>query len=147
MTNRFKEMKRSGASSKRRKKGRAKKNQDEVEGEDEGGNVNLAAWSGQKSAALPKEKIVESALDDQIKMLRQHYFLMSRDPPTIRCNIDLAPPMARVVCPQTKYKSTAAMRKMTSRPYGLDVPDKVVSKSKVRYHHFSLNNTLKARFE
>ena len=117
-----------GSKKKRKKKvkgGKGRTRDDEIRG---------LGWSGQKSPALPKEKLISFPLEDQVLLLRQHYFTTSRQPPTIRCNIDLAPPMARMVCPQTKYKSMEVSRKQMGGVYGPDVPDSVIQRSKVRVH-------------
>ena len=109
----------------------------EVDGGGRDGDESaVAAWTGQKSSSLPKEAVLCSGdLDYQVRLLQHHYFLTSREPPTIRCSIDLAPPMARVVCPQTKFKSAASSSHRKSGGggvYGPDVPDSVVRQSKVR---------------
>ena len=93
------------------------------------GDSNL--WSRQKSPSLPKKDLTSDSIIDQVKLLCDHYLLTSRQLPTIRCSIDLAPPMARVVCPQTKYGSVTISQRQMDLVYGPDVPDHVIQRGKV----------------
>ena len=75
---------------------------------------------------------------EQIKLLRQHYSATARQPSLIRCHMDLTPPKARAVCPQTK--KTLASSDLGPQPmYGIDVPDEVIQRSQ----QLSGYNTLK----
>ena len=90
--------------------------------------------SGQKTPSLPEEELRESPVKAQIKLLREHYNHSARQPATVRCNISLAPPQARVTCPQTRYGSgdgSTVSSAMQSTPYGPDVPQEVVEKGRV----------------
>lgn len=90
--------------------------------------------NGQRNPSLPEgEK--GGAMKAQVKLLQEHYRTTARQPAMVKCNIDLAPPQARITCPQTKY-SFAEGHALThpllqSSAYGPDVPDEVVEKSKV----------------
>lgn len=65
---------------------------------------------------------------EQIRLLREHYSLTARQPSLIRCYMDLTPPKARAVCPQTK--KTLVSPNLGPQPmYGIDVPDEVIKKS------------------
>ena len=75
---------------------------------------------------------------EQIRLLREHYSLTARQPSLIRCYMDLTPPRARAICPQTK--KTLVSSDLTPQPmYGIDVPDEVVKRSQ----QLSGYNTLK----
>ena len=90
--------------------------------------------SGQKTPSLPEQELRESTVKAQVKLLQDHYQVTTRQPATVRCNISLAPPQARVTCPQTRYGGvdSAFFKCMPqSVPYGPDVPQEVVEKGKV----------------
>ena len=92
--------------------------------------------SGQRNPAPPDEELNVSAVKDQVKLLREHYNQTARQPATVRCNINLAPPQARVTCPQTRYGVVNGNMLVVSplrsaAAYGPDVPDHIVEKSKV----------------
>lgn len=113
-----------------------------------GSNSPNQKWSRfrEKKKEFVQEQLSSSTLPSvdenqpvkaQIKLLREHYSLTARQPSTIRCYMDLTPPKARAVCPQTK-KSLVSTN-MSSQPmYGVDVPDEVVARS----HQLSGYNTL-----
>lgn len=101
------------------------------------GKVQAEFVSGQRNTSLPEEELKESPIKAQIKLLQEHYDLVARQPATVRCELDLAPPQARYTCPQTRYKSSAdsdgslLISPLQESLYGPDVPESVVAKSKV----------------
>ena len=87
---------------------------------------------GQRNLSLPEDNFSTSTpIKTQIKLLEDHYLSTARQPATVWCAINLAPPHARAVCPQIKYGGVVAGPADDS-VYGVDVPDEVVEKSKVR---------------
>ena len=74
---------------------------------------------------------------EQVKLLREHYSVTARQPSLIRCYMDLTPPRAKAVCPQTK-KSLVSQNLSDQPMYGVDVPADVVAKS----HQLSGYDTL-----
>ena len=67
-------------------------------------------------------------MKDQVRLLREHYSATARQPSLIRCQLDLTPPKAKAVCPQTN--KTFASANLSQLPmYGIDVPDEVVARS------------------
>lgn len=67
-------------------------------------------------------------MKEQVKLLQEHYSATARQPSLIRCYLDLTPPKAKAVCPQTK--KTFASSELSQLPmYGIDVPEEVVAKS------------------
>lgn len=80
------------------------------------------------SSVLPAGVDDQQPLREQVKLLREHYSVTARQPSLIRCYMDLTPPKAKAVCPQTK--KTLVSPNMTRQPmYGVDVPDEVVARS------------------
>ena len=68
------------------------------------------------------------ALTEQMKQLREHYTHMARQPQSVRCNLSLTPPQARIVCPQTRKVVTSSHNGVLS--YAADVPDAVLERSR-----------------
>lgn len=70
----------------------------------------------------------DQPIREQIRLLREHYSLTARQPSLIRCYMDLTPPKARAICPQTR--KTLVSSDLTPQPmYGIDVPDDVIKRS------------------
>ena len=65
----------------------------------------------------------------EIKNLHKHYLKVAKQPSSIQCNMGLAPPRARAVCPQTRNSVSPAHYPMT---YGADVPAEVLRESQLR---------------
>lgn len=101
-----------------------------------------------KADTAPREMVKESLTDDeeervpkedsrlqkcpikvQVKKLHKHYLQVAKQPTCISCDMTLAPPKARPVCPQTK-KSTAPAEFTMS--YAADVPPEVLRESRIR---------------
>ena len=88
------------------------------------------------SSVLPKVDD-HQPVREQIKLLRDHYAVTARQPSLIRCYMDLTPPKAKAVCPQTR-KSLVSSDVSPQAMYGLDVPEEVVARS----HQLSGYDTL-----
>ena len=98
-------------------------------------NKRKSKFNGKKKEFVEDQLSVPPAgiddhqpLREQVKLLREHYSVTARQPSLIRCYMDLTPPKAKAVCPQTK--KTLVSPNMTQLPmYGVDVPDEVVARS------------------
>ncbi len=93
--------------------------------------------NGQRNPSPPSdEELGDNSIQAQIKLLQEHYHQTAKQPATVRCNINLAPPQARVTCPQTRYGVVDGTMLMSSPlrnvAYGPDVPEHVIEKSRVR---------------
>lgn len=73
-------------------------------------------------------------LDCQIKKLSEHYASIARQP-IVSCDVMLAVPRAKVVCPQT-WDSVFPLGH--SAPYAADVPNSVLQRSKALCHSSTL---------
>lgn len=71
----------------------------------------------------------DASVQLEIKKLHAHYLQVAKQPSCIHCNMGLAPPQARAVCPQTKNSVAPAHYPMT---YGADVPPDVLHESQLR---------------
>ena len=90
--------------------------------------------TGQRNPPLPEGELKENPVKAQIKLLQDHYNVTARQPATVRCSIDLAPPQACITCPQTRYgvaEGHAPGMLLQNMAYGPDVPDEVIAKSRV----------------
>ncbi len=67
-------------------------------------------------------------LNEQMKVLREHYSHTARQPQSVHCSMSLVPPQARIVCPQTKKAVLSPHNTVLS--YGADVPDFVLERGK-----------------
>ena len=68
-------------------------------------------------------------MEVQVKRLQEHYAQVAKQPPSqITCNLDLAPPRARAVCPQTKV---SVYSDSFTSAYAADVPPEVLLRSKM----------------
>lgn len=66
-------------------------------------------------------------MDTQLKKLHEHYTQVARQPSSITCNMALAPPRARAVCPQVK--TTISYLDFKTVPYAADVPPEILHRS------------------
>jgi hypothetical protein len=100
---------------------------------EKGGLKVTKYMNGQRNPPLPEGELKGNPVKAQVKLLRDHYNGTAKQPATVRCNIDLAPPMACITCPQTKCGVVQghAPGGLLQRAYGADVPDEVVEKSRV----------------
>lgn len=71
----------------------------------------------------------DTSMQHEIKKLHKHYLTVAKQPSKIQCNMDLAPPRARAVCPQTRHSVSPAHYPMA---YGADVPPEVLRESQLR---------------
>ncbi len=110
-----------------------------------GGSLSLGEVKQQRQ--LPKTRPVETeeiaatmidfqntysrtgdTLNEQMKVLREHYSHTARQPQSVHCSMSLVPPQARIVCPQTKRAVLSPHNTVLS--YGADVPDFVLERGK-----------------
>lgn len=103
---------------------------------EKGGLREMEFINGQRNPSLPEGELKGNPIKAQVRLLQEHYNLTAKQPATVKCNIDLAPPQACITCPQTRcslVKGHAPTgRSMLRTPaYGPDVPDDVVEQSKV----------------
>ena len=70
----------------------------------------------------------EFPIETQVKLLREHYAQVARQPTCIRCNISLSAPRARALCPQMKRAIDPSPGVVA---YAADVPLDVVHQSRI----------------
>ena len=106
-----------------------------------GSFLPIAVKPGQHSSIAQESKIkvqveesgregAESTVEDQIRKLHEHYAAVARQP-SVSCDLDMAMPQARVVCPQIGQSVFPLSYTMS---YAADVPTNVLQHSKLLSH-------------
>ena len=94
-----------------------------------GGSVTLESSVGMETDT-EMSSLESFPVDVQIKKLHELYAHVARQPNTITCNLELVPPRARAICPQTKR--TVTPLNFDKSPYAADVPQSVLQQSKIQ---------------